>query len=89
MYDSEDRRSTVSDEELKYYVRKYFVFQVDGEELEEEQREKARRAAAKKDGSARLPPDTIEVPPATVALASVKKVDQQVELVKKAPGKKK
>jgi 2-isopropylmalate synthase len=89
MYDSEDRRSTVSDEELKYYVRKYFVFQVDPEETEEEQRQKAQRAAGK--GPARLPPDTIEVPPAAVAMASINKIEpgQKVELIKKAPGKKK
>jgi 2-isopropylmalate synthase len=89
MYDSEDRRSTVSDEELKDFVRKYFVFQVDAEEAEEELREKARRAA-RRTIPARLPPDTIEVP-AAVAMASVNKVDKdrKVELVKKAPGKKK
>jgi 2-isopropylmalate synthase len=90
MYDSEDRRSTVSDEELKDFVRKYFVFQVDAEETDEEQREKARRAASKKTTPARLPPDTIEVP-AAVAMASLNKVDRdrKIELVKKAPGKKK
>ncbi|MCD1294216.1 isopropylmalate synthase [Methanocella sp. CWC-04] len=38
MYDVEDRRSCVSDEELKDFVRKYYVFQVDDEEevLQEE-----------------------------------------------------
>jgi hypothetical protein len=66
------------------------VFQVDAEETEEEQRESARRAAAKKPQSTRLPPDTIEVP-AAVALASLTRVDRdrKIELVKKAPGKKK
>jgi citrate (Re)-synthase len=89
MYDSEDRRSTVSDEELKDFVRKYFVFQLDGEETEEEQREKARLAASRKPASARLPPDTIEVP--AVALASLNKADKhrKIELVRKTPGKKK
>jgi 2-isopropylmalate synthase len=29
MYDHEDRRSVISDEEIKDFVRKYFVFQVD------------------------------------------------------------
>jgi 2-isopropylmalate synthase len=87
MYDSEDRRSTVSDEELKDFVRRYFVFQVDAEESEEEQREKARLAASRKPLAARLPPDTIDVP-AAVALASLSKVGK-VPLLKKAPGKKK
>ncbi|HUL62688.1 MAG TPA: isopropylmalate synthase [Methanocella sp.] len=88
MYDSEDRRSTVSDEELQDFVRKYFVFQVDGTESEEELREK--RRAARKAGAARLPPDTIEVPPA-VAMASLNKIDKgaKVELVKKDREKKK
>jgi isopropylmalate/homocitrate/citramalate synthase len=38
MYDAEERRSSVSDEEMKDYVRKYFLFQVDGREEEAEER---------------------------------------------------
>lgn len=34
MYDSEDRRSCISDEEIKDFVRKYFVFQVDDYDTE-------------------------------------------------------
>ena len=32
MYDAEERRSSVSDEEMKDFVRKYFLYQVDGTE---------------------------------------------------------
>jgi 2-isopropylmalate synthase len=34
MYDAEERRSSVSDEEMKDYVRKYFLYQVDGTDEE-------------------------------------------------------
>ena len=35
MYDAEERRSSVSDEEMKDFVRKYFLYQVDGSEEED------------------------------------------------------
>lgn len=34
MYDAEERRSSVSDEEMKDFVRKYFLYQLDGNEEE-------------------------------------------------------
>jgi len=34
MYDAEERRSSVSDEEMKSYVQKYFLYQVDGSDEE-------------------------------------------------------
>jgi isopropylmalate/homocitrate/citramalate synthase len=88
LYDAEERRSCVSDEEMKDYVRKYFVFQVDADDAEEELREKARRAASKKTISARLPPDTVQAPQA-IAMASLTKVDKSAKVEKKDAGKKK
>src|SRR5271157_276753 len=37
MYDAEERRSSVSDEEMKDYVRKYFLYHVDGSEEDSEE----------------------------------------------------
>ncbi len=88
LYDAEERRSCVSDEEMKDYVRKYFVFQVDADDTEEDLREKARQAASKKTIPSRLPPDTLQAPQA-VALASLTKVDKTAKVDKKDAGKKK
>ncbi len=44
MYDAEERRSSVSDEEMKDFVRKYFLYQVDGAEEEIETSVALRRA---------------------------------------------
>src|SRR5208337_1830532 len=38
MYDAEERRSSVSDEEMKSYVQKYFLYQVDGSDEEGDER---------------------------------------------------
>lgn len=43
MYDAEERRSSVSDEEMKDFVRKYFLYQVDGWEEEETGGRKAKK----------------------------------------------
>jgi 2-isopropylmalate synthase len=43
MYDTEERRSSVSDEEMKDFVRKYFLYQVDGMEEEVESGSKVKR----------------------------------------------
>lgn len=44
MYDAEERRSSVSDEEMKDFVRKYFLYQVDGAEEEVDTSVALRRA---------------------------------------------
>jgi 2-isopropylmalate synthase len=44
MYDAEERRSSVSDEEMKDFVRKYFLYQVDGTEEESDNPRKAKKS---------------------------------------------
>ena len=84
MYDAEDRRSSVSDEELHDFVRKYFVFQVDGEVEHEEQEVPVTR---KKAASApRIPAELMPaVSPASINIEH----GQKFKIAKKAAGKKK
>lgn len=81
MYDAEDRRSSVSDEELHDFVRKYFVFQVDGDLPTEDPEIHEPRGTAL--NPARLPPD-VAISPASINIEH----GQKVQIAKKAPGKK-
>ncbi len=71
MYDSEERRSSVSDEEMKDYVRKYFLYQVDGADDDGDERKfkKALNLGA-------LNPELLplDAPPATVTSVTEKAV---------------
>lgn len=43
MYDAEERRSSVSDEEMMDFVRKYFLYQVDGSDDEGDELRKPKK----------------------------------------------
>ncbi|BAI60518.1 putative pyruvate carboxyltransferase [Methanocella paludicola SANAE] len=82
MYDAEERRSSVSDEEMKDYVRKYFLYQVDGweEELEE-------RKAKKKLNLTLVNPEFMPLDGIPAAATSL--TDKSVKKVKNGSSKKK
>ncbi len=83
MYDAEDRRSSVSDEELYDFVRKYFVFQVDGEIIPEDLEIHEPRGSML--NPARIPPDVMP----TISPTSINiEHGQRIKIEKKASGKK-
>ncbi len=85
MYDAEERRSSVSDEEMKDYVRKYFLFQVDGSEDESEER-KIRKNPKPIMNPEFLPLDAI---PAATASINVAEKAAKPKPIKGEVGKKK
>jgi len=82
MYDAEERRSSVSDEEMKDYVRKYFLYQVDGWEEQAEERK-----AKKKVNFTLVNPEFM--PLDGIPAASTSLTDKAVKKVKNGSSKKK
>ena len=84
MYDAEERRSSVSDEEMKDYVRKYFLFQVDSEEESEERK-------IRKNPKAILNPEFLPLDAIPAAAASIQVAEKAAKPkpIKSEAGKKK
>jgi 2-isopropylmalate synthase len=82
MYDAEERRSSVSDEEMKDYVRKYFLYQVDGWEEEVEERK-----AKKKVNSTLLNPEFMPID--VIPAAATSFTEKAAKKLKSVPAKKK
>jgi 2-isopropylmalate synthase len=82
MYDAEERRSSVSDEEMKDYVRKYFLYQVDGWEEEVEERK-----AKKKVNATLLNPEFMPIDAIPAAATSF--TEKAAKKLKSVPAKKK
>ncbi|HMK48133.1 MAG TPA: LeuA family protein, partial [Methanocella sp.] len=94
MYDADDRRSPVSDEEIHDFVRKYFVFHVDGEMIESDDQESSEHKPSPQQNlpqahqKAPINNESIKVEHGEKESIKVEH-GEKVKIVKKTPGKKK